>query len=102
MGVLRARLLQRLRTADRFGRLHVYAPVVPGLGEAHLHVHAKVLIVDDRLVRVGSANLNNRSMGLDTECDLMIEAGSDTQTQKAIAHFRNRLVGEHLGVPPKR
>lgn len=102
MGVLRARLLQRLRAADRFGRLHVYAPVVSGLGEAHLRVHAKVLIVDDRLARVGSANLNNRSMGLDTECDLTIEAGSQPHVQKAIARFRNRLVGEHLGVDPQR
>jgi phosphatidylserine/phosphatidylglycerophosphate/cardiolipin synthase-like enzyme len=30
--------------------------------------------VDDDLVRVGSSNLTNRSMGLDAECDLAVEA----------------------------
>jgi hypothetical protein len=29
-----------------------------------------------RFLRVGSANLNNRSMGADTECDLAFEATS--------------------------
>ena len=37
-------------------------------------VHSKVMIVDDCMLRVGSANLNNRSMGADTECDLAFEA----------------------------
>ena len=39
-------------------------------------VHSKVMVVDDALLRVGSANLNNRSFGLDTECDLAFEATS--------------------------
>ena len=39
-------------------------------------MHSKVMIIDDRFLRIGSANLNNRSMGTDTECDLAIEAGS--------------------------
>src|ERR1043166_998806 len=97
MAVLRARLLQRLRSADRFGRLHVYYPVVPG-DHVHLRVHAKLCIVDDQFVRVGSSNLNNRSMGLDTECDLAIEA-ENPSTAEAIADLRCRLVGEHLGMP---
>ena len=32
MGSLRAQLLKRLRELDRYGRLHVYYPVVPGWG----------------------------------------------------------------------
>src|SRR6266404_5552891 len=56
-------------------------------------------VLDDTLVRVGSSNLSNRSMGLDTECDLAIEAASDACIGGAIAHFRDRLLGEHLGVP---
>ena len=75
MSVLRARLLRQLRSADHFGRLRVYYPAVPGLGDGCINVHAKVLVVDDTLVRIGSSNLSNRSMGLDTECDLGIEAG---------------------------
>jgi phospholipase D1/2 len=101
MGILRARLLARLELADRHGRLHVLHPVVAGLGSASLNVHSKVLIVDDRLVKVGSANLSNRSMSLDSECDLACEAEDDL-TAGAINDFRCRLVGEHLGLAPAR
>lgn len=93
----RDRLLRRLARADRFGRLRVYYPVVPSeSGKAEVLVHAKLIIVDDRLIRVGSSNLNNRSIGLDTECDVAIEAGSPDD-RKAIAGIRNRLLAEHLG-----
>ena len=101
MDVLRARLLQQLRGADACGRLRVYCPTVPGLGTQCLVVHAKVLVVDDQLVRVGSSNLSNRSMGLDTECDLVVEAVGEARIREAIANFRNRLLGEHLGVRPE-
>jgi phospholipase D1/2 len=98
MDVLRARLLRRLRAADHFGRLRVYCPVVPELDGACINVHSKVLVVDERLVRIGSSNLANRSMGLDTECDLALEAAGEARIERAIAHFRNKLLGEHLGV----
>jgi phospholipase D1/2 len=100
MGTLRAQLLARLRRADRFGRLHVYYPVVPDLGERSINVHAKLCIVDDELARVGSANLNNRSMGFDTECDITVEAEGSEVVRCAIAGFRNRLLAEHLDVSP--
>jgi phospholipase D1/2 len=54
-------------------------------------------VVDDTLLRIGSSNLSNRSMGLDTECDLAIEAAGDASIERTIAHFRDRLLGEHLG-----
>ena len=60
-------------------------------------VHSKVMIVDDRFLRVGSANLNNRSMGADTECDLAIEARDESE-RAAIVDIRNRLLGDHCGV----
>ena len=34
MGVLRARVLQRLLDSDRHGRLRLFFPTVPGLGAA--------------------------------------------------------------------
>ena len=74
MDVLRERLLKRLYEIDRHDRLRVYYPHVPGLGTQCINVHAKVLVIDDELLRAGSANFNNRSMGLDTECDLALEA----------------------------
>jgi len=60
-------------------------------------IHSKIMIVDDWLLRVGSANLNNRSMGADTECDLAIEASMDRE-RATITRLRNRLLGEHCGV----
>ena len=103
MGVLRDRLLTRLRASDHHGRLRVYYPFVAGLPEDQcLAVHSKVLIIDDALVKVGSANLSNRSMGLDTECDLAVGAFGDRRHELArvIAGLRTRLLAEHLGVAP--
>jgi phosphatidylserine/phosphatidylglycerophosphate/cardiolipin synthase-like enzyme/uncharacterized membrane protein YdjX (TVP38/TMEM64 family) len=101
MGIMRARLLTELRRADRFGRLRLLYPVVPGLnGRGCLNVHAKVLVIDDRLLRIGSSNLSNRSMGLDTECDLAIDAADDRRARLGVASLRDRLLAEHLGTAP--
>ncbi|WP_312896897.1 phospholipase D-like domain-containing protein [Microvirga soli] len=100
MGSARARLLAMLRRRDRFGRLRVYTPVTEG--EQPIYVHAKIMIMDDRLLRVGSSNLNNRSMGYDTECDLALETDDDTHIAHAIRSFRARLLAEHLGTSPKQ
>jgi phosphatidylserine/phosphatidylglycerophosphate/cardiolipin synthase-like enzyme/uncharacterized membrane protein YdjX (TVP38/TMEM64 family) len=101
MGVLRARLVRRLRSADRWNRLRVLHPVVPGNRDPGVKVHSKVVIIDDCFVRVGSANLSNRSMGLDSECDLAFESGDRNDLARAIAAFRERLLGEHLGREPE-
>jgi phosphatidylserine/phosphatidylglycerophosphate/cardiolipin synthase-like enzyme len=96
MGGNRDRLLSRLKRADRFGRLRVVYPVVPDIGgDCMVKVHAKLIIVDDRFLRIGSSNLNYRSTGLDTECDLTIEAMTEQDRHK-IAEIRNRLLAEHL------
>jgi uncharacterized membrane protein YdjX (TVP38/TMEM64 family) len=101
MGVLRARLHRRLAAADAHRRFRAYCPELPDLtGAACLNVHSKVLVVDDELLTVGSGNLSNRSMGLDTECNLAIEARGDPRLRTAIGSLRNRLLGEHLGVEP--
>jgi phosphatidylserine/phosphatidylglycerophosphate/cardiolipin synthase-like enzyme/uncharacterized membrane protein YdjX (TVP38/TMEM64 family) len=100
---LRTVLIARLRTADTHGRLQIYYPHIEGLDEhTCIDVHSKVLVVDDDWLRVGSANVCNRSMGLDTECDLTIEAGGRPDVREAIAGFRERLLGEHLGVETQR
>lgn len=61
-----------------------------------------MLVVDDALLRVGSSNINNRSMGLDTECDLAVEAQrgdpSASAVRVAILRIRDSLIAEHLGV----
>ncbi|MEO3431663.1 VTT domain-containing protein [Inquilinus sp. CAU 1745] len=96
MGVGRDRLIRRLRRADRRDRLRICHPVLAGDHPPDLNIHAKVMVVDDRLMRVGSSNLSNRSMGLDTECDLLVEAGERPEVRQAIARFRDRLLAEHL------
>ncbi len=94
----RVRFMRSLRTAGVADRVHlVYPAVRDGNAETAVMVHAKLMLVDDRLLRVGSANLNHRSMGLDSECDLSVEA-SDDATMKAVAAIRNRVLGEHLGL----
>ena len=83
MGVARQRLLAHLRRADVHDRFRIYTPVTAA--GAPVYVHAKVLVIDDRLLRIGSSNLNNRSMGLDTECDLAIDAAPDAPDAPVIA-----------------
>ena len=97
MGSARARLGAALRHADRHGRFRIYTPVTAN-GKP-IYVHAKIMIVDDRLLKIGSSNLNNRSLGYDTECDLAIEARSgESRIEEAIAAFRCSLLAEHLGI----
>ncbi|CAO3458255.1 phospholipase D-like domain-containing protein [Azospirillum largimobile] len=101
MGSARSLLVQRLRAADPHGRFRILAPVTEG-GQG-IYVHAKVLVVDDRFLRVGSSNINNRSQGLDTECDLAIECPpgdgqEESENCRAIRSVRTRLMAEHLGV----
>ncbi len=101
MGLLRFRLARRLREADRFSRFRLFYPRLPD-DTLRLNVHSKLMIVDDRLVRIGSANLSNRSMGVDTECDVQIEARGDRAVAQGIAGLRARLLAEHLGTTPER
>jgi phosphatidylserine/phosphatidylglycerophosphate/cardiolipin synthase-like enzyme len=106
LGGNRDRIMRRLSRSSGAHRLRFYYPVVPpavpgAADDCQVLIHAKVMIVDDDLLRVGSGNLSNRSMGLDTECDLAIEA-TDEATRRTIAGVRARLVGEHLGVAPER
>lgn len=97
MGENRDRLIRRLKRHDPHDRLRVMYAVVPEGedGEAEVLIHSKLVIVDDCYLRIGSSNLNNRSEGLDSEADLLIEAQGEDQC-RAIAGLRNRLLAEHL------
>ena len=86
----RHRLLHLLWEADKHGRFRAYYPVTAA--GSPIYVHAKVLVMDDRLFRIGSSNLNNRSMGFDTECDLAVEG------VPGVTAIRDDLLCEHLGV----
>lgn len=97
MDVLRGRIVHILREADRYDRLRIYYPRLTVDPETTLMVHAKVMVIDDVFVRVGSSNLSNRSLGLDSECDLAIVGEKGSDAARTIVSFRNRLLAEHLG-----
>ena len=94
MDTARARLFQALKQRDPHDRLRLYHPYTTA-GEP-IYVHAKVLVVDDRFLRVGSSNFNNRSLGLDTECDVALAARTADEAARIVA-IRNGLLAEHLG-----
>lgn len=98
----RSLFVRRLMRADVFGRLRAYFPVT-ALGRTII-VHAKLTIIDDRLLRIGSANLNNRSTGFDTECDLAFEAAGEgaEAARTRIGNLTTRLVAHWLGCDEPR
>lgn len=100
MSPARARILQEIRDADVSDRFRIYSPVTEG-GE-DIYVHSKILIVDDQLIRVGSANMNNRSLGLDSECDLTIDTALEANRNCGgmIGNLLHDLLAEHLGTEP--
>ncbi|EWY39255.1 phospholipase D [Skermanella stibiiresistens SB22] len=102
MGRARRHLVDRLRQADTHGKFGIFGAVTAA--GVPITIHSKTMVVDDTLMRIGSSNLNNRSMGFDTECDLAIEAvpgAADWDARcSVIDGYRNRLLGEHLGADP--
>lgn len=98
MDSARVRLLHALREIDRAGRFHLLVPFTTG-GDP-IYVHAKLMIVDDEILRVGSSNMNNRSMGLDSECDVFLDAArpANSGIGPAITRLRHSLLAEHCGI----
>ncbi len=94
----RVELLHALASHDHAGRLRVYVPHTAG--GVPIYVHAKLMIIDDEILRIGSANLNNRSMGLDSECDMFLDVArpANRHIGPAITSLRHRLIAEHCGL----
>ena len=99
MDYARNPLVRRLRAADRFGRFRALLPQTSA--GAAIIVHSKVAVFDNNILGVGSANLNNRSGGFDTECDLVIEVETEAG-RRAISDFRDKLLSHFLAVDPTR
>jgi len=66
----------------------------PGQDAKPVYVHAKIGIVDDRWLTIGSANLNEHSFFNDTEMNVVTH---DPEVARAV---RLRLWSEHLGCDP--
>jgi phosphatidylserine/phosphatidylglycerophosphate/cardiolipin synthase-like enzyme len=58
-----------------------------------VYVHAKIGIVDDKWLTIGSANLNEHSLFNDTEMNLVV------QDERIVRDVRLRLWAEHLARP---
>jgi len=67
-----------------------------GLLVDHIYVHAKVAIVDDKWLTIGSANLNEHSLFNDTEMNVVVH---DPELAR---RTRLRLWSEHLELPVDR
>lgn len=103
VGVPQAVLLQTLeQAANAYGHSLGIYNVVAGVcdsGESlFVYIHAKLMIVDDRLLIVGSANLTNRSMTIDSEIVAAYDAErGNSALRNAIRRARIRLMIEHAG-----
>jgi phosphatidylserine/phosphatidylglycerophosphate/cardiolipin synthase-like enzyme len=86
--------LARLIGADEGrGRLLATTLIGPTADSPGVYVHAKVGIVDDRWLTIGSANLNEHSLFNDTEVNVV------THDQSLARSVRLRLWSEHLALP---
>jgi phospholipase D1/2 len=106
VGLRQTEIVSHLRQVAREAghRLGVYY-TVPAAGgrrpgkHRSTYMHSKLMVVDDRFLTVGSANLTNRSMGIDSELNASWESpGPDGPLAAAIRRARVSLLGEHLGL----
>jgi phosphatidylserine/phosphatidylglycerophosphate/cardiolipin synthase-like enzyme len=93
----RVELVRTIGEIDPDKRFNLF---VPFTSETPIYVHAKIMIVDDKILRIGSANMNNRSLGLDSECDVFIDARrpGNGHAAEQIARLRYSLLAEHCGL----
>jgi len=98
MGAFRYRVFRQLIAADAGKRLRLVHPLASRSRHVPTFVHSKAMVVDDTLVRIGSANFSHRSMGVDTECDVAVDATNQPGARRGVGRIRDRLLGEHLGL----
>lgn len=98
MGAFRYSVFRELIAADTHKRLRLVYPSASRTQDVATFVHSKVMIVDDTLVRIGSANFSRRSMGVDTECDVAVDVTGRVEAREGVRHIQDRLLAEHLGL----
>lgn len=93
----RVQFMDVIRAQGMENRVLLTCPVsCEGDEKVTVRIHSKLMVVDDRYLRIGSSNLNYRSMSLDSECDLVIY-GDSTHERSQIAAMRDDLIREHTG-----
>jgi len=102
IGIAQSRIIRRLRkTAAEHGHAFgIYYPASTGADgtEVPTYIHSKLVLIDDRFLSVGSANMNNRSMAYDTELNVAWDAPSGSPLSEAIRRLRIDLLAEHTGL----
>lgn len=95
----RVQLGHAIAEVDHRKRFRIFVPF--NAAGTPIYVHSKTMIVDDEILRIGSANMNNRSLGLDSECDMFIDATrpGNGHATAGITKLRHALLAEHLGLP---
>lgn len=114
LGVLRSHGIHDPSEYISFFGLRTHAKLGTKYVTEQVYIHSKVLIVDDRIAIVGSANVNDRSMlgGRDSEIAVIIEHGKDSsetdstlngeaaKVSRVVRDLRLKLLAEHLDMDP--
>ena len=87
----RGQLGQLMQADNGAGRVLACTIYQRGEDASPVYVHAKIGIVDDRWLTIGSANLNEHSLFNDTEMNIVV------MDERVVRDVRLRLWAEHLG-----
>ncbi|MGZ9125256.1 MAG: phospholipase D-like domain-containing protein [Candidatus Binatia bacterium] len=102
IGIAQSRIIRRLKavaaeTGHSFG-IYYPASIAADGTEVPTYIHSKLLLVDDRFLSIGSANMNNRSMGYDTELNVAWDDVPGSRLARSIRDARVNLLAEHTGL----
>jgi phosphatidylserine/phosphatidylglycerophosphate/cardiolipin synthase-like enzyme len=105
VGLRQAKNIEGLRAvaAETGHDLGCYYTVCAGASEETFratYIHSKLMVVDDTFLTVGSANLTNRSMGVDSELHASWEVRQvgERKLGRCIRRVRVSLLAEHSGL----
>lgn len=86
-----------LQDVDPDRVIMTYSSIIDEHGRtAYKRIHSKVTTIDEKYLVIGSSNLSNRSMALDTEIDTVYFANNEHNARQ-IARVRDDLLAEHSG-----
>ncbi len=100
MGINSMHHIAVLRRHDRHNRLFVCNPVAPDDPSVAVKVHSKLMIIDGRLITLGSANISRRSFFLDLETNVVIDAAA-TADGEWVQQLEDRLMAQHCALSPE-
>ncbi|MBC77697.1 MAG: hypothetical protein CME64_16955 [Halobacteriovoraceae bacterium] len=91
MGALLTDYVNTLLSNDPHNRLKIYTLFTGDDNEReYVKIHSKCIIADDRYLKIGSSNINNRSMEFDYELDALYVG-------EKVVEFKNRIFKTLLG-----